>query len=92
MEARNQLKLTPDGLWHRRVWGNGGDHTACGLLIGPAVSRDWILDDALCPRCYSEYERETGKMKKIERESLDSLEDTTINADFEDDTPTDPRD
>jgi hypothetical protein len=67
-----QVKLARDGLWHRRQEGNGDDHTACGLAIdGAYSSRDHVLDDRLCPVCFTSRERDTGEMKLIEKHALD---------------------
>lgn len=61
----HQLKITPGGLWHRRLHDNG--HTACGLEIGGAYqSRDFELDDKLCSSCFTTHERQTGEVIKLE--------------------------
>jgi hypothetical protein len=67
-----QIRIKKDGLWHRRHVGNGDDLTACDEPI-PVIygSRDWVLDDNLCPVCFTPRERDTGKMKKIEKEALE---------------------
>jgi hypothetical protein len=85
-----QIKITPVGLWHRRRTGNGNQHTACGEPIsGAFLSRDWQLDENLCPTCFTPNERDTGELHKIE---LESLEHAAVDAYGEDldDEPTDP--
>ncbi len=70
-----QVKLSPTGPWHRREVdpsGIGNGHTACGLPIdGAYLSREHVLDDRLCPVCFTHRERDTGEMKKIEKEALE---------------------
>lgn len=62
-----QIKITPAGLWHRRLHDNG--HTACGLEIpGAFQSRDFELDDKLCSACFTSHERQTGEYIKLERD------------------------
>lgn len=66
-----QVKLSRTGKWHRRQLGNGDDHTACGLSItGAYLSREWALDQSLCPECFTDRERDTGEMKRIENDAL----------------------
>ena len=65
--AHVQIKITPSGLWHRKLHDNG--HTACGLEIGGAyLSRDFELDDNLCSKCFTSHERQTGEIIQLERE------------------------
>ncbi len=70
-----QVKLSPTGPWHRREVdpsGIGNGHTACGLPIdGAYLSREHVLDDRPCPVCFTHRERDTGEMKKIEKEALE---------------------
>lgn len=68
-----QIKWSKTGQWHRRDRSNGnGDHTACGLPIPPAyLSREWQLDEDLCLECFTPRERDTGKMKRIEKDALE---------------------
>ncbi len=66
-----QIRLEPDGPWHRRLEGNGGHHTACGLDFGTDLvpaTRNHVLDDKICPECHVEYERKTGAMKALKKE------------------------
>lgn len=64
-----QLRIKPDGLWHRRQVGGDEELTACGEpLSGAVMSRDWELDDNLCEICFTKAERRTGRFKKLERE------------------------
>lgn len=83
-----QIRLEPDGLWHRRMAGNGGDRTACGLPIGVAFAiRDYELDMQICPACFTRPERDTGKIKKAQRDHGD--EDRRLYY-GDDEEPTDP--
>ncbi len=71
-----QVKLSPGGRWHRRqVYAPGHDpngHTVCGIAIqGAYLSREWALDDQLCPECFTKREMDTGEMKKIEKHALE---------------------
>lgn len=83
-----QLRLLPDGFWHRRSTVVGYENTtACGLEIkGPYMFRDYILDEEICPLCHSKSEVETGELKKFERWE-DGQDDIFFD---DDDTPTDP--
>jgi hypothetical protein len=90
-----QIKLSLTGQWHRRQHGNGESHTACGLLIGIAYfSRDWILDENLCPVCFTKRERDTAEMLLIEREALEYVKARETAERFleEDEDPTDEYD
>lgn len=88
---RYQVKLSIVGPWHRR----SDEHTtACGDPVGGAyLSREWVLDENLCPRCFTAREMDTGEMKKIEKAALaDARADAIVEewADPDDDrTPTD---
>jgi hypothetical protein len=85
MSTRSQIRIVPNGRWHRRDDDNGNDHTACGELIGSAfMSRDAKLDDNLCEICFTRHEIDTGQMKKLERDI-----DPALFYD-PDDEPTDP--
>lgn len=55
-----QLKLEPDGVYHRH--GTIVDRTACGEPIqrDVGVLRSHVLDDQLCPACFSLYELQLG--------------------------------
>lgn len=84
-----QIKLSPQGLWHRPFDNNGGDHTACGEPIENAfATRDHNLDLDLCPVCFTKRERDTGDMKKIEREALERARSEAWFDDDLDKTPT----
>lgn len=66
-----QIRLKKDGPWHRPRTGNGG-FTACGEPIGVIhFTRDHELDTNLCPKCFTPHERDTGEMKKLEKEVLE---------------------
>lgn len=81
-----QIRITPDGVWHRRQHDNG--HTACGLEIGAAWhSRDFELDDKLCSKCHTSHERQTGEIIKLEHEEQKYPHD---DDDRFDDDPTPP--
>jgi hypothetical protein len=71
-----QVKLSPTGQWHRRALDESGTdngHTACGLSIdGAYLSREGILDDRLCSICFTDLERDTGEMKRIEMHALEA--------------------
>jgi hypothetical protein len=70
-----QIRLSPQGLWHRPLYGNGDDHTACGEQYGNAIAtREHILDLDLCPICFTRGERGTGRIKKLLRELQDDDE------------------
>lgn len=72
-----QVKTSASGLWHRRVAGNG--KTACGLaLTGAYLSREYMLDDQLCPQCFTPHERDTGEMKRLEREAIEHAEEANL--------------
>jgi hypothetical protein len=87
--SRIQIRLKPDGEWHRRSSVRGFENeTACGQPIrGPYAIRDYALDEHICKLCHSKHEIDTGKLKKLERPS-DEHDDLF----FDDDamTPTDP--
>lgn len=64
-----QIRIVPDGEWHRRQVGGDPARTACGEPIGGAVaSRDYQLDNHLCPKCFTKAERKTGEFLKLERD------------------------
>ena len=64
-----QIRIVPDGAWHRRQVGGDPGKTACGESIGGAVaSRDYELDENLCPKCFTKAERKTGEFLKLERD------------------------
>ena len=89
MVSNTQIRIRPDGKWHRRERGNGGDKTACNEPIGAAFqSRDWELDDDMCEICFTRHERDTGRMNKIVIE-LERDADPALFHD-PDDEPTDP--
>jgi hypothetical protein len=61
--------------------------TACGLaIVGAYLSRDWQLDNLLCPVCFTPRERDTGEMQKLERESLDQADAIAYGDSHDDDT------
>lgn len=50
-----QVKLTPDGPWHRKAI--GGQHTACGRELGGYATRDDVYDHQLCAEgCFTAFE------------------------------------
>jgi len=50
-----QVKLLPDGCWHRKAI--GGKRTACGHLLGGYAARDERYTGELCADgCFSPYE------------------------------------
>ncbi len=66
--------------------GNGGDHTACGLLIlGVVFSRERDLELDLCPLCFSKHELDTGQMKRLRRSMI---QDADAEAWFDDEEST----
>lgn len=86
MSGQYQIRIKPGGKWHRRKHGST-DLTACGEpILGAVGSRDWELDDELCPECFSTHERTTGEFKRLEE-----LRDEEVAAGFDDkDQTTDP--
>ncbi len=80
---QHQVRFSTDEPWHRRQHGNGNDHTACGIKIFICYSRDWVLDENLCPACFTKPERDTGAMKKIEREALEKADVDSFGEDSE---------
>ncbi len=83
-----QIRLVPDGVWHRREQANGHDKTACGLPIFAFAFRDFNFDENLCPKCFTDHEIETGKRQRISRE-LDA-EVKGLRRDDDDDATTTP--
>lgn len=80
-----QIRLHPGGLWHRPLEGNG--HTACGEhLSGAYAARDSDLDLDLCPLCFSKHERDTARIRRLQRDH-DSEHGALY---FDDEDPTDP--
>jgi hypothetical protein len=75
---QHQIKLKPAGKWHRKQGhGDVPEKTACGETIGPLYfSREWVLDENLCPVCFTNHERDTGEMQKLEREAVELREQT----------------
>jgi hypothetical protein len=64
-----QIRIRPDGKWHRRQVGGDHEKTACGeSLSGAMMSRDWELDSDLCEICFTKSERQTGDFQKLERD------------------------
>lgn len=62
-----QIRFMQFGLWHRPADAdNGGSHqAACDeMLTGPFFVKDGPLLLDLCPLCWSELERDRGKLKK----------------------------
>jgi hypothetical protein len=49
-----QVKLTPDGCWHKKAI--GGKHTACGRPLGGFASRDETYAGELCESCFTTFE------------------------------------
>jgi hypothetical protein len=66
-----QIRIVAGGLWHRRVEGNGRNHTACGIEFPKdwiPATRDHVLDDLICPECFTRHEVQTGVMKALAKE------------------------
>ncbi len=83
-----QIRLVPGGHWHRRH-GSKESETACGELVpGAYGTRDDVIDDQICPRCFTPDEQDTGQMKKLEVE-LERQSDPALFFDPEEE-PTDP--
>ena len=86
-----QIRLEPEGAWHRRARGSD-TQTACGQPIGGAfVSRDQDKhpeSNGLCQDgCWTRHEIDTGQMAKIAREAEEDDPSLYFN---ENDEPTDP--
>ena len=83
-----QIRLEPNGLWHRRSQFDR-DTTACGrYIVGPVLSRYYDAGhDKLCPICFTPKERDTAKIEKLKKEH--AKEDASLYFD-EDEDPTDP--
>lgn len=65
-----QIRIESEGIWHRRLEGNGMNETVCGIKfldIVPAT-REFRLDDKICETCHVDREIRTGKMKALEKE------------------------
>ncbi len=86
-----QLKLKPDGPWHRRSTVRGYENTtACGEpIVGAFAIRDYQLDDQLCKLCHSRHEIDTGELKRFERDS-DGIDELFFNDDVTPTIPTAP--
>lgn len=83
-----QIRLSPNGLWHRRAR-DDPRHTACGIeIIGTVASREASrIGNHLCPICWTGYEIDTGELKRLEAEVLKREE---AEAQFADEEPTNP--
>lgn len=70
-----QIRIVPDGIWHRRREGNGRNATACGIHfphdLVPAT-REFRLDSSICNACHTRHEIQTAEMKRIEREAIET--------------------
>lgn len=69
-----QIKLRPEGRWHRR--GGIQHETACGERMDAVSgyhSRAFTLDDDLCEECFTRHERLLG-IQTIERAKERSAE------------------
>lgn len=51
-----QIRLTPQGEWHRRAFGGGGHLTACGKPGGYMIRDESYAGDLCRDGCYSQYE------------------------------------
>lgn len=51
-----QVRIEPDGEWHRR--GPVATETACGLTYFSCASREYALDRCLCRSCFTSRELE----------------------------------
>jgi hypothetical protein len=90
MSTHNQIRIVPNGRWHRHVDDDSTDRTACGELIGSAfMNRDAKLDDNLCGICFTRHEIDTAQTKKLESERQQRDNDPALFHD-PDDEPTDP--
>lgn len=70
-----QIRITPDGVWHKRRYGNGRNATACGIHFPEELipaTREARLDDLICEACHSRHEIQTAEMKRIEREAIET--------------------
>lgn len=50
-----QIRIVPDGSWHRRS--AISTETACGLMYAAAIAREYELRGDLCPFCFTARER-----------------------------------
>lgn len=84
-----QVRISPDGLWHRRARGHGLAHTACGItIIGPVAMREYTRKgNHLCPICWTRHEMDTRELEKLEADA--AAEDRGLYFDEKED-PTDP--
>ncbi len=82
-----QLRIGPDGRWHRREEVNGGHETACGKPIFAFAIRDFGADH-LCPVCFTPNEIQTGELELIERHAIERSKVDGYSD--PDDEPTDP--
>lgn len=81
------VRLKPDGEWHRRS--RAAPTTACGLSIGPHISREQRPEDnQLCKICFTRHEIDTGKMEKLKKD-LEQQADAAREWDDDDPTPVD---
>lgn len=81
-----QIRIRPDGPWHRREAVAGGHLTACGGEIHAHSCRD-VGVDRLCRVCFTSHEIERGELEFIAQEYAQY----DIRSSFEpDDDPTDP--
>lgn len=88
-EERSQIQIKPGGEWHRRAVTKPKE-TGCGeLILGVFASRDYQIDEKLCQKvgCWSSEKRDTGRMKKLERDLMRDSDPALFHGDEE---PTDP--
>jgi len=63
-----QLRLKPDGEWHRRASVGDGTTTACGAQVCAFAGREAGADH-LCAECFTPSEIERGELELIAREA-----------------------
>lgn len=81
-----QIRLSPQGLWHRPIEHNG--HTACDLEIdGPFAVKDGPLELDLCPICWTPRERDSASRHKAMRDHANETGELYFHDDEE---PTEP--
>lgn len=82
------VRLKPDGEWHRRSRADANT-TACGLVIGPHISREQRPEDNhLCKICFTRHEIDTGKMEKLKKELEQHAAHVDAEREWDDDDPT----
>jgi hypothetical protein len=58
-----QIRIAPDGEWHRR--GPTAEKTACGKTYLACAVRDYQLSLDMCPRCFTPHERSLALEQEI---------------------------